>query len=159
MLVEHAVANAERLGVGLDLRVVDLVEEDEIPLCRLAYFKNEADLDDPAEGDLIFFDEIDDAQIKTYAQTLSVGDSVFYEHGMFAGVGNSGNYTITINPDNYPDMGIIIPDETDGKIVTDWEHLTGKTITIKLRFFFGTEYADIYYSQRTNAALGHIETN
>ncbi|MBO4409457.1 MAG: hypothetical protein J5775_01760, partial [Spirochaetales bacterium] len=127
---------------------------------RLAYFNNEADLDDPAEGDLIFFDEIDDAQLKTYYQTRTAGDTLLYEHGLFSGVGNSGNYTITINPETYPDMGIVIPDpdNPDDKIITDWEHLTGKTITIKLRFFFDGQYADICYSQRTNPALGHLET-
>ena len=134
-------------------------DDDNLPI-RLAYFTNDADIADPGD-DLVFFDEVDDAQLKTYFQTRTAGDTVLYEHGLFSGVGNSGNYTITINPETYPDMGIVVPDpdNNDEKIITDWEHLTGKTITIKLRFFFDDDqYADICYSQRTNPALGHLET-
>jgi hypothetical protein len=94
---------------------------------------------------------VDDSQIKTYAADRNVGDSVYFKHGTFSGVGNDENYSIVINRENYPNMGFVV-----NNAITDWDHLTGKVMVIRLKMYFGANTYTFEYSLRTNPALGHV---
>ena len=95
---------------------------DNLPI-RLAYFDK--------DGNEQYFEEVDDAQLKTYSDPRNVNTNVLYRHGVFSGVGSTNNYSLVINRDNYPEMGFVIGDDIKG-----WDDLTGKTITIRLKLYF-----------------------
>ena len=97
------------------------------------------------DGNWVYFTEVDESQTKTYSNRLSVGDLVYFTHGQFSGVGNTADYTITINEDTYPS-------------IIDWASFDGKTISLRLRLEFGTLRYEFDYTPRTNATLGHIVT-
>ena len=116
---------------------------DNLPI-RLAYFDK--------DGNEQYFEEVDDAQLKTYSDPRNVNTNVLYRHGVFSGVGSTNNYSLVINRENYPEMGFVIGDDIKG-----WDDLTGKTMTIRLKMYFDDKYYLFDYSQLTNAALGHIQ--
>ena len=97
-----------------------------------------------------FFEEIESAQPKTYCTRYEVGDSAYFEHGRFSGVGYSDNYSIVINKENYPK-------------ITDWEAwetdaVTELSVTLRLYFDFETQkYYEFTYSPLKDATLGHIK--
>ena len=95
---------------------------DNLPI-RLAYFDK--------DGNEQYFEEVDDAQLKTYSDPRNVNTNVLYRHGVFSGVGSTNNYSLVINRENYPEMGFVIGDE-----IKSWDDLTGKTITIRLKLYF-----------------------
>ena len=119
-------------------------ENDNLPI-RLGYYKN--------DESIAYFEEVEEAQLKTHSTIHTTGVSLMYEHGRFENVGSSGSYSIRINAETYPDMGIVI-----GGALKSWSDVAGKTITVRLHFEFGSKVCDIDYSPRTSAGLGHIET-
>lgn len=118
---------------------------DNLPI-RLAYIN--------ADEEEVFFQEIDDdASLKTFAQTITVNTNIKYKHGVFEGVGSSDNHMIVINRENYPNMGFVIDDE-----IGSWDDITGKTMTIRLHMYFGTDkHIVINYSRRTEPDLKHVK--
>lgn len=106
---------------------------DNLPV-RLAY----RDID----GNWRYFTEVDESQTRTYNRR-DIGDAVMFTHGLFSGVGNTEDYTITINRDTYP-------------AIIDWDSFDDKTILLRLRLEFGTLQYEFDYTTRTNPSLGHI---
>ena len=94
------------------------------------------------------FDETVADGNRTYKQQSTAGDNVFYTHGLFANVGNSGNYTIVVNKDTYPN-------------IYSWASFSGTNLTVKFRIGVNDGSADVYYEfdytpGRTNTQLGKI---
>lgn len=106
---------------------------DNLPV-RLAY----RDVD----GNWRYFTEVDESQIRTYSRR-DIGDTVIFTHGLFSGAGNTGDYSITVNRDTYPE-------------IIDWDSFDDKTISLRLRLEFGTLQYEFDYTTRTNPSLGHI---
>lgn len=101
-------------------------------------------------GDEHFFEEIESAGPKTYCTRYGVGDSVYFEHGRFSGVGYSDNYSIVINKENYPDIV-----DWDA-----WETGAETELSVTLRLYFDFESAKYYeftYSPLRDATLGHVK--
>lgn len=92
------------------------------------------------------FSETVDANHVTYAERQVAGNNVHYVHGKFSGIGNNGNYSITVNSANYPDIAI---------------NTNGKTYSIELMLVFdfgGVEKTYSFtYSSLTSSNLGHID--
>ena len=96
-----------------------------------------------------FFAESDSAEHRTYCTRNVVGNNVYFEHGLFSGIGYSDNYSIVINEENYPD-------------IIDWDAYTGKELSVKLRLYFdfaAPKYYEFSYSPLRDASLGHIKDN
>ena len=96
-----------------------------------------------------FFAESDSAEHRTYCTRNVVGNNVYFEHGLFSGIGYSDNYSIVINEENYPD-------------IIDWDAYTGKELSVKLRLYFDfstPKYYEFSYSPLRDASLGHIKDN
>ncbi|MBR6084146.1 MAG: hypothetical protein IKP61_00820 [Spirochaetales bacterium] len=97
-----------------------------------------------------FFEETESSQPRTYCTRYEVGDSAYFEHGRFSGVGYSDNYSIVINKENYPD-------------IVDWAAwetgaFTELSVTLRLYFDFASQkYYEFTYSLLKDAALGHIK--
>ena len=77
------------------------------------------------------FDETVADGNRTYKQQSTAGDNVFFTHGLFDNVGNSGSYTITVNKDTYPN-------------IYDWDSFSGKNLTVKFRIGVDNG-SDVYY--------------
>lgn len=97
-----------------------------------------------------FFEETESSQPKTYCTRYEVGDSAYFEHGRFSGVGYNDNYSIVINKENYPN-------------IADWNAWetgvsTELVITLRLYFDFASQkYYEFTYSPLKDATLGHIK--
>ena len=97
-----------------------------------------------------FFAETESAAPKTFCSRYEVGDSVYFEHGRFSGVGYNDNYSIVINKENYPD-------------IVNWEAwetgaFTELSVTLRLYFDFASQkYYEFTYSPLKDATLGHIK--
>lgn len=92
------------------------------------------------------FDEVKNANLKTFSERIVASDKVHFQHGLFKDVGRSDYYSITINKDNYPK-------------IFDWDNYSGKNITIDLKISFGNKSHEFKYSPSTGEVfnLGHIE--
>ena len=99
------------------------------------------------------FYEVTYADHRTRSERVVQGTDVYYQHGLFSGVGNSG-YSIRINEETYPGMGFVIEDQYNH----DWDDLTGRTTTIRLRLVFGNNDKEYKFSYtiRNSSDLGHI---
>ena len=97
-----------------------------------------------------FFEETESSQPKTYCTRYEVGDSAYFEHGRFSGVGYNDNYSIVINKENYPDIADWNAWETGAS--------TELVITLRLYFDFASQkYYEFTYSPLKDATLGHIK--
>ena len=97
-----------------------------------------------------FFEETESSQPKTYCTRYEVGDSAYFEHGRFSGVGYNDNYSIVINKENYSDIADWNAWETGAS--------TELVITLRLYFDFASQkYYEFTYSPLKDATLGHIK--
>lgn len=97
-----------------------------------------------------FFEETESSQPKTYCTRYEVGDSAYFEHGRFSGVGYNDNYSIVINKENYPNIADWNAWETGAN--------TELSITLRLYFDFASQkYYEFTYSPLKDATLGHIK--
>ena len=94
-----------------------------------------------------FFEEVESSAPETYCSRTPIGDTVYFEHGLFSGIGYNDNYSIVINQDNYPD-------------IIDWDAYVGTELSITLRLYFDFDdpkYYEFSYSPLKEADLGHIK--
>ena len=98
------------------------------------------------ENEWKVFKETESAGNQSTSARIGQGDNVYYQHGLFSGVGNSENYSIIASSSLYPKMKF-----------TD----TGKVVSIRLRLAFkrGLNDFGVYefdYSVLTESDLGRI---
>ena len=101
-------------------------------------------------GGVQYFDEVESSEPGTYSSRVPAGDNVWFQHGLFSGIGYNDNYSIVISKENYPE-------------IIDWAAFEGTELSIKLRIVFDfpapetSKYYEFFYSPLRESNLGHIE--
>lgn len=101
-------------------------------------------------GGVQYFSEVESSAPETYSSRVPVGDNVWFQHGLFSGIGYNDNYSIVISKENYPE-------------IIDWAAFEGTELSIKLRIVFDfpapatSKYYEFFYSPLRESNLGHIK--